>query len=116
MTKTSVPKPPAGTGDAGQRLWDSVCEQYDLETHELVLLREATATLDVLAELDTAVRRDGTLTPSGSKVHPAVVESRQQRIVLARLMAALRLPSGDESDRPQRRVGVRGTYGLRPVS
>jgi hypothetical protein len=41
------------------------------------------------------------------------VAARQQRIALARLLAALRLPAGAEGDhhasaRPQRRVGVRG--------
>jgi hypothetical protein len=52
--------------------------------------------------------------------HPAVVEARQQRLALARLLAALRLPAGAEDDlaagrRPQRRVGVRGFYGPRSV-
>jgi hypothetical protein len=40
-----------------------------------------------------------------------LVEARQQRIALARLLAALRLPSGEEGEqdrRPQRRMGVRG--------
>jgi hypothetical protein len=58
--------------------------------------------------------------PHGSKPHPAVVEARQSKIALARLTAALRLPAGDETDqaagrRPQRRVGMRGVYGVRAV-
>lgn len=37
--------------------------------------------------------------------------------VLARILAALRMPAGDEEeDRPQRRVGVRGVYGLGAAS
>ncbi|MDQ3452051.1 MAG: hypothetical protein M3493_05025 [Actinomycetota bacterium] len=40
------------------------------------------------------------------------MEARQQRIALARLLAALRLPAGEVEQRPQRRVGVRGTYGI----
>lgn len=53
----------------------------------------------------------------GQRVHPALVEARQLRIALARLIAALPLPAGDEDDqaagrRPQRRVGVRGIYTL----
>ncbi|GIF16210.1 hypothetical protein [Actinoplanes teichomyceticus] len=56
--------------------------------------------------------------PQGLKAHPAAVEARQQRIALARLMVALRMPAGDEGDqaqgrRPQRRTGVRGFYGIR---
>jgi len=43
------------------------------------------------------------------KAHPALVESRQQRIVFARLLAALRLPDDQHGERPQRRQ-VRGVY------
>ncbi|MDP9092280.1 MAG: hypothetical protein M3N95_04890 [Actinomycetota bacterium] len=51
--------------------------------------------------------------------HPAMVEARQQSIVLARLLAVLRMPAGEEGGqlvRPQRRGGVRGAYGVRAVS
>jgi len=46
------------------------------------------------------------------------VEARQQRIALARLLAALRLPAGGEGDvqagaRPARKGGVRGVYDIR---
>ena len=74
------------------------------------------ALVDLLDNLDAIVRRDGPLGAKG-KAHPAVVESRMQRIALARLTAALRLPAGDEGDlqkgarRPQRRVGARDVYG-----
>jgi hypothetical protein len=56
--------------------------------------------------------------PQGRKANPAAVEARQQRIALARLLAALRLPNGESGDqqsgaRPQRRVGVRTPYGIR---
>lgn len=101
-------------------MWRSIVDLYDLDEHELSLLREAVRTVDVLAELDAAVRRDGPLlgSPQGERVHPALIESRQQRIALARLLAALRLPAGEAGDeqksaRPQRRVGVRTPYGIR---
>ncbi len=47
--------------------------------------------------------------------HPAIVEARQQSIVLTRLLASMRLPVGDEDDltRPQRRGGARGAYAAR---
>ncbi|MCU1669502.1 MAG: hypothetical protein JWP40_2429 [Blastococcus sp.] len=115
-----APKPPTGTRAAGLRLWSSVVDEYDLDEHELALLTEATRTVDLLTQLDVAVRRDGPTidTPQGLRAHPAAVEARQQRIALARLLAALRLPAGENGDgqagaRPQRRVGVRGTYGIR---
>jgi hypothetical protein len=111
---------PAGLGAEALALWSSVVDAYDLEEHERTLLVQAVRTVDLLEKLDEEVRRDGPLveSPQGQKAHPAATEARQQRIALARLLAALRLPSGEEGDqqagaRPQRRVGVRGTYGIR---
>ncbi|MDQ3628435.1 MAG: tyrosine-type recombinase/integrase [Actinomycetota bacterium] len=74
----------------------------------------------MLERLGAEVRRDGPMVGTGDsrRAHPAAVESRQQRITLARLLAALRLPAGEAGDtragaRPQRRVGARGVYGIR---
>lgn len=118
MTSKSVP-PPQGTGVNGAKLWRDVLSRYELEHHELALLREMTRTVDLLDKLATITAREGLLVegPHGSKPHPAVVEARQARIALARLTAALRLRAGEEMDaaagrRPQRRVGVRGVYGV----
>lgn len=108
----ALPKPPAGVRAGGRRLWESVTSEYELAEHEALLLREACRTVDLLDSLDAAIRRDGALGPDG-RAHPAAVEARQQRIALARILASLRLPAGDEDEgRPQRRVGVRGTYAL----
>ncbi len=94
-------------------------EEFELEQHELVLLREAVRTVDVLDDLTARVAAEGAVvdSPQGTKAHPALVEARQQRITLARLLAALRLPAGEESEQGsdrggQRRVGVRGVYGV----
>lgn len=113
-------KAPVGTRPAGRRLWSSVVDDYELDEHELVILREAVRTVDLLTDLDAAVRVEGAIvdSPQGRKANPAAVEARQQRIALARLLAALRLPSGEAGDRqagarPQRRVGVRRAYGIR---
>ena len=114
------PKAPSGLRPPGRRLWASVLDEYDLEEHELALLVEAVRTIDLLDLLDARVRDDGPIvvSPQGDKAHPAAVEARQQRIALARLLAGLRLPAGQEDDRqagarPQRRVGARGVYGVR---
>jgi hypothetical protein len=102
-------------------LWSSVVADWELEEHELALLREAVRTVDQLDVLAAIVERDGPVveTKTGPRAHPALVESRQLRIALARLLAALRLPdgvAGDESQRRrQRRVGARGVYSLRSV-
>jgi len=117
---TKAPDPPKGTAAAGRALWRSVVADYDLEEHERALLVEAVRTVDLLAELDIIIKDEGAVveSPQGRKANPAAVEARQQRIALARLLAALRLPAGDEGDqaagaRPQRRVGARGVYGIR---
>lgn len=93
---------------------------FELEEHELALLVEAVRTVDLLDVLDARVRAEGPMLtgPQGERAHPAAVEARQQRIALARLLAALRLPAGEAGDqqanaRPQRRVGARGVYGIR---
>jgi|SRR5829696_5144487 len=115
---TSKPRIPAGTGTAGAKLWRAVLAAYELEEHELLLLREMVRTVDALDLLEARVAADGVLLGSsqGERAHPALVEARQQRIALARLQAALRLPAGEEESgdqrRPQRRTGVRGVYGL----
>lgn len=114
VTVGEAARPPAPTGAraAGLRLWLSITEEFDLEEHELVLLREAVRSVDVLDVLDAVVRSEGPIGEDG-RAHPAAVEARQQKLVLARVLAALRLPSGDEdAARPQRRVGARGVYGL----
>lgn len=102
--------PPERAGLAGA-LWRSVLADYDLDEHEMALLREAVRTVDQLDQLHDAVDQVVINGPQGPKAHPALVEARQQRIALARILAALRLPSGDESEgRPQRRGAPRGVY------
>lgn len=114
----TVPTVPKGLHAAGRRLWRSVLEPFDLDEHERVLLLAACRTADLLDRL--AVEADGALTVTnrfGEVVAaPAVVEHRQQSQTLARLLASLRLPAGEQDDevgRPQRRGGARGAYGLR---
>ena len=113
---TDKPRTPDGLRAPGLRLWRSVVDVWSLDEHELAMLVEAVRTVDLL---DRLVRKDGPIipTPQGPRAHPAAVEARQQRIALARLLAALRLPDGEEGDesqnRRQRRVGARGVYGIR---
>lgn len=103
----------------GESLRAAVLADYELAEHELALLTEAVRTVDLLAELHRVADEEGSMvsSPQGRRVHPALVEARQQRIALARLLAALRLPGGEEGDeqsgaRPQRRVGARGVYAI----
>lgn len=96
-------------------MWRAVLNSWALEEHELVLLRQAVAVVDVCDELEGIVRREGPLL--GDRAHPALVESRQQRQLLARLIVALRVPLGEveEATRTQFR-GLRGVYQPRGVA
>jgi hypothetical protein len=118
---TTRPRAPKGTRVGGRRLWAEVTERFELDAHELALLVEAVRTVDQLDALHQLTEAEGLVVDgkTGPRAHPALVESRQLRIALARLLAVLRLPSGDEGDlderRRQRRVGARGVYNLRAV-
>ncbi len=121
---TKIPNPPAGTGPAGRHLWRAVLTGFELAEHETVLLRQAVRTVDVCDSLQRVLDAEGVMSTSrlgDAKVHPALVELRQQRLTLARLVVALRVPLGDQEDqtpantsatvaRLQRR-GLRGVYG-----
>lgn len=121
MTTAKTPRAPAlsaGLAVAGKRLWRSVTDVYDLEAYEEALLLQACRCADTLDRL-AAEAASGTVTVEnfrGDQVaHPALTEGRQQAITLSRLLASLRLPSGEEfgDARPQRRGASRGAYGLR---
>ncbi len=117
MTAPRIPPAPRGTRASGRALWTAVLGRFELEQHELALLGEAVRTVDLLDTLAAVVERDGAVLtgPDGlPRVHPAVVEARQGRLALTRVLAALRLP--DEAaggKRPQHRGGARVPYGVR---
>lgn len=113
--ETHLPEAPAGTGPAGQALWDAVVASYSLVPHEMVgLLHQVVKVADRIAELEAIVDAEGAMVDDPRRKmrvpHPALVESRQQRLGLARMMVAMRLPDLDSGHRPQRR-GMRGAYG-----
>lgn len=113
MTKTKPPRAPAGLGLSGRRLWASVMDGFDLDQHERSLLIEACRTVDPFDLLDRALVV-GVVLDDG-RINPALVEARQQRLALTRLLAALRLPEGVENGVPicaQRRGGARRPYNL----
>lgn len=103
---------PSGLKLAGRRLWDSVLSGFELEEYERGLLMQACQTADIIDGLQAVIDELG-VDCAGREL----AEVRQQRLVYARLVAALRLPAGDEDDqasgrRPQRRAGVRGVYSV----
>lgn len=120
MSDSQLQSVPADAGPSGRRLWAEVLSVFELDEHEMALFREMVRTVDLLDDLAEQVKRDGLMVDGPGitkRVHPAAIEARQQRIALARLAAVLRLPAGEEGDQQQgarqRRVGVRGVYGVR---
>ncbi len=111
---TSDPEEPETLGPAGQAFWDSIAPHADLAEYELVQLRQACLVTDLIDALNAVVSREGAAVDDpmigASKPHPCVVELRHQRVTLARLVGALRIPSRDGGTTPQRRTGVRGSY------
>lgn len=113
-TKTAARRPPPGLKAGGKSLWRATTTAFELSEYELLVLREAARTVDSLDDLQAQLDADGTMAESsqGPRVHPALVELRQQRIALARLFTALQIPLDDDSGRTPRRGGARGVYGI----
>lgn len=108
-----TPRPPVGLRQSGRVLWRAVLTDFELTKHEETVLREACRTADSLDDLQNLLEAEGLTseTSQGKRVHPALVELRQQRIALARLFAALHIPVGEDTGRTQHR-GTRGVYGI----
>jgi len=109
MTEDKAKPPtPRGLKAAGRELWDSVCEQFEMEPYESSLLLQACQTSDHIAELQAVIETLGV-----DCAPKELAEIRQQRLAFARLIVSLRLPGGLEGDgnarRPQRRA-IRGVY------
>ncbi|MEV7762252.1 terminase [Curtobacterium flaccumfaciens] len=82
---------------------------FELADHEESVLLQACRIVDVLDRLQVAIGGGDVLvnSPQGVKTNPAVVEFRQQALALAKCMASLRIPFGDDEAQPQQRSGVR---------
>lgn len=86
-----------------------MADEFELSQAEQQLLLQAARTADLLDALQAELDVHG-LTDAEGRLSPVVVELRQQRITLTRLIASLRLPDDDDV-RPQRRGAARGAYG-----
>jgi hypothetical protein len=98
------PKAPAGLGAAGRDLWRSVLDEVPagllLDSHEAELLEHAARTADHVAALEKAIRKDGVTVqaPDGRLiVSPALVEARQQRLLLQRLLGGIAVAVDEEA-------------------
>jgi hypothetical protein len=85
-----------------------VLEQFELEEYERNLLLQCAQTCDLISDLQATIEQLGVDTAGRE-----MAEIRQQRLCLARLIVAMRLPSGlAEDGKPMRaqRRGLRGVY------
>jgi hypothetical protein len=116
--------PDGGLGPAGRRLWDDVTTDFELSAHEEAVLLQACRAADRLEAINDALT-DAPLTVRNSRgdltAHPLLGEARQTSALLARLCAALGLPSGVQDEAPgapergsrrTHRPPFRGFYGV----
>jgi hypothetical protein len=98
VVHTKAMNSPTDLGEPGRLFWESIVSVYSFadEPASERLLVECARIVDRLDALDAAVRRDGAMLATG-RLNPALVESRQQQLVLGRLVNALDLRSADES-------------------
>jgi hypothetical protein len=97
-------------------LWKAITTVYELEQHELVLLEQAARVSDRIAALDRIVDAEGVVEPGTGRAHPCLIEARQQRLTLSRIVTSLRLPDQLDQRPQQHRGGVRGFYRPRVVN
>lgn len=108
-------------GTRGRRLWDALLVQDAHLQDEANPAREialsACRTADRVEHLERqALEVDSVIEGrSGPMIHPVFAEVRQQEALLARLVAALRLPDTASGKRPQHRQ-VRGVQQPGKVS
>jgi hypothetical protein len=108
-------------GARGQRLWDNLLGQDTSLEDEGNPMREvaltACRTADRVEHLEGLAATTDPVVEGrqGPMIHPLLAEVRQQSALLARLVAALRLPDDATGRKPQRRQ-IRGVQKPSAVS
>ena len=101
--KPQIPRAPAGMGKRARSFWRQTLAVFELTTSEILLLEEICRSLDTIDALREAIEVDG-VTVAGSegqtRAHPGLVEVRQQRVALGRLLSQLALPDEDGTTLP----------------
>lgn len=109
---TGTVSTPADLKAAGLALWESVLQGGDetgdddkdapggltLRPDELAVLESACRTADLIADLQATIDASESMVTGSrgqSVLHPAIPEIRQQRQLLASLLAKLDIPEGD---------------------
>ena len=101
--KSTPPRPPAGLGSPGRRLWRSIVGPYVLNPVELTVLERACRTVDQIGQLEDELAELDSWEVTGRfaqpQTHPHVEQIRRLTVVLEHLLTSLKLP--DEETRPK---------------
>jgi hypothetical protein len=98
---------PRGLAAPGRALWRALLQALpgdaEYDERELAQLEHACRLTDTLARLDEQLEAGVTVLGSRGQVrlHPALVEARQTRLAIARLLGELELPTLAEDERMQ---------------
>lgn len=97
---------------AGLALWRKLIDECEFDPHEEVLAVELCRTVTLCEALHQRLLDDGLVVEGqrGAKVNPLAAELRQQRIIVARLVASLAIPALDGDEPPKPRGAARGSY------
>jgi len=101
--------PPKGLAAAGKQVWQTAVSDlpdgHEFDGRELLLLERACVQADANAHLEALIAKDGYLdvgSAGQTRVSTVVVEARQGRIALARLLGELKFPDEDAVPRTSR--------------
>jgi len=109
------PRVPSDLKKDGKALWKSILDdldaEWELDAREIHFLARACRCADELAMLQKEIDKSG-VTVEGSRgqviVHPALVEARQLRLVLLRLLSAIEMVDPSASIRAATPAQARG--------
>ncbi len=111
-------RPPKGLQPRGRSLWTSIVkglpEGWELDERERAILTLAARQADDLAQLEGLIAKHGPrVTGSAGQpvLNPAIMEARQARIAVDRLLGKLALP--DENREPLTEAGRRAQHAAR---
>lgn len=98
---------PSGFSADARQLWRDTLAKYDLETHELLTLKQACRELSLCDRMQADIDKLRSLTVDGSMGQPVISEHvkeiRQHRAEFTRLIRALGLPAEDSAAQSQAR-------------
>lgn len=122
MTDTAPtrPKPPTGLGASGKKLWNRIqgdlLDDQELDERETAVLEEAAKQAETNADLAKAIKRDGVMIEGAAgqtRLNAAVVELRNGRLAVARLLSQLDLNLTDDTPASRRaRHAARSRWSL----